>query len=94
MRYEKPVVMDLSAAARAAGLDPLGCYNGSSPAGRPWCQAGTSASVFGGKCEVGPGPGTFDPASCFPGGSATWVCVIGGAPTGPSDTCSTGTVPS
>lgn len=93
MRYQKPIVMDLGAAARrAAGQDPLGCYDGSSP-GAPsyWCQYGTSVtnpSSYG--CTFGPEPGVGDD-DCISGSSPTTTyCMVGAGGSNMGDTCTVG----
>ena len=83
MRYQKPMVMDLSAGARASGQGPLGCYNGNNPGGGiPVCGTGTNPTDFGDVCR--------------PGGTVIsyQVCAYGAAPTtGPGNpVCSNGTI--
>jgi hypothetical protein len=86
MRYEKPIVKDLSAQARATGDWPLGCYNGSSnstvcatgsgvTSGRDGCRAGSGATF--GVCAAGINPGGSNPQ-----------CAAGTG--GNADTCSAG----
>jgi len=93
MRYQKPVVMDLSAAARGQG--PLGCYNGEGPGGNQWCQSGTSPTSMPFQCNVGPNAGGIIPQdACITGNSPTvGFCMtgVGGANWG--DACTTGPVP-
>jgi hypothetical protein len=82
MRYEKPIVMDLSGRTRrASGQDPLGaCVSGFDPLapGNP-CRVGVSA---GEECSAGWNPGITPPE----------YCNLGGAPDTAS--CSTGSFPS
>ena len=84
MRYEKPIVMDLSARARSAG----GCLDGNSALGL-WesCSTGNGAQR---SCGVGAGGGDRD--LCVPGiGVSSGDCLSGNYTNG--YTCTTGTLP-
>lgn len=88
MRYEKPIVMDLGARARAAGQWPLGCYSGG-VGGGGWsdCQDGAG----GGTCQYGAsGRGNANGCTTGPqaGGGGDPVCISGSVPTEPF--CMTG----
>jgi hypothetical protein len=69
MRYEKPVVLNISTRAQmAAGEDAMGCVTG--PVANGWyesCGNGTSAN-WG--CVSGPGPSSFA-RSCISGSTAS-----------------------
>jgi hypothetical protein len=58
MRYEKPIVMNLSARARTTGQGPLGCV------------AGDAAGAWE-TCATGGNPYCSAPPSCVSGGAAT-----------------------
>ena len=95
MRYEKPLVIDMSLRARTASGEPESCYNGTTPAGMGFCQAGTSPSDFlGNQCNNGPDPGVSTPAICvsglFAGGGG---CMSGSAGTSVPDACTSGPQP-
>jgi hypothetical protein len=96
MRYHKPIVMDLSAAARsAAGQDPLGCYNGNGTVGGgETCQNGTAPPArLANPCTVGPDPGTSGDPVCISGNSpAVSFCMVGAGGSG-ADTCTSGPDP-
>jgi len=68
MRYEKPIVMDLGAGARAAGQWPLGCFSGYTGDGL-WndCQYGTNGEGMGNRCTTGPSPGSAADPVCISG---------------------------
>jgi hypothetical protein len=102
MRYEKPMVMDLS--ARAAGQIPLVCFSGNGPGGGGGCLGGTSpwytSCGAGGEadyqaCVGGSGAsGTWD--DCFSGSTpgSGGYCAAGGTPGAGSDSCTNGPTPS
>lgn len=84
MRYEKPIVMDLSAGARAAGRWPLACISGGTATDTETCGTGTAAGwtcsagtngALGDTCYEGSNPGSGW-EDCFPGSSATY-CASG-----------------
>ena len=85
MRYEKPVVMDLSAGARAAGHGPLACVPGASAVeGVESCAPGNGAGwscsggPFGGNeavCASGGDPGFGN--DCLNGTTVTGYCMGG-----------------
>lgn len=91
MRYEKPIVLDLSAGARATGQEPLGCYSGNAPGGTGLCEAGTGGTAWVNPCAVGPAPGGSGGDTCVSGAAASGGACISGAG-GPSiyDTCTVG----
>jgi hypothetical protein len=91
MRYEKPVVMDLSLRARTASGEPNGCYNGADPAGEDLCQTGGAPTSLGNQCATGPTPGGTLPPLCISGGAAL-LCMTG-AGGGTFDTCTSGPQP-
>ena len=66
MRYQKPVVMDLSAGVRASGQVPLSCFGGNFPGGLLWCGAGTSGTAPSANCVAGP-EATGGPVFCANG---------------------------
>jgi len=92
MRYQKPVVMDLSAGARATGQDPLSCYSGNTPGGQGACQMGTGGATWSGTCVTGPNAGGAGASICVGGLSAFFTCSSGTGP-GFDDTCTTGALP-
>jgi hypothetical protein len=81
MRYEKPIVMDLSAGARAAGQGPLGCIPGVD-ANNYACSTGDVAYPDLGPCTSGPVPETGWPTLCAAGPAVggEGACVGGGSP--------------
>lgn len=81
MRYEKPVVMNLDAQARAAGQEPLGCISGAD-ANNYVCATGGVAYPDIGPCTSGPTPGTGWPTVCATGPAVgtDGACVGGGSP--------------
>jgi len=78
MRYEKPIVMDLAAGARASGKAPLSCYAGPTP-GPNWylCETGGDPFTPAQSCGVGPAPGTGSATMCISGVSVISVCASG-----------------
>jgi len=64
MRYEKPLVVDLSAGARARGQGPLSCITGNGASGSEICATGNGAKSY---CAVGNGVQNPIP-SCVGGG--------------------------
>jgi len=78
MRYQKPVVMDLSAGARARGQGPLSCVGGNgAPNHTTPCTGGltvsgsdcySGGSAGGYYCEAG-ASGADDPSGCNNGTS-------------------------
>ena len=92
MRYEKPVVIDLSLRARAASGEPDGCYSGTAPAGTQICLTGGTPGPFGNQCATGPDPGVTSPPLCVPGG-APLFCLTGSIGTTTADTCTSGPQP-
>jgi hypothetical protein len=92
MRYQKPVVMDLSAGSRASGQWPLGCYNGEVGNGL-WndCQYGTTGGGPGNTCGAGPQPGGHDPSVCISGNLPPLdFCMIGTGGSDWGDSCEVG----
>ena len=76
MRYEKPIVMDLSTRARFAnGQGPLSCMDGSSPVHEGVCGTGTDPSFIA-TCTAGPTAG-----DCAGGSSAGATCLSGSTTT-------------
>ena len=93
MRYEKPIVMDLSGQARASGLMPLGCYNGTAAGLTEVCQTGTSPGSFTFNCGSGPVPAVGAGIACISGVTPeTFYCMTGGLAI-PSDNCTSGPQP-
>ncbi len=98
MRYEKPMVMDLSAGARAAGA-PFGCFDGGAPeSGSGFCQTGGSVThVNDSVCTTGPVPGLGSTnANCYSGVAVAGVltgCQSGGSVTYTLETCTSGPSP-
>jgi hypothetical protein len=97
MHYQKTVVMDLSAGARAAGQGPLGCYNGDMPGGFNWCQFGIGVSnpiLY--QCLAGPLPGPGPGEVCISGGSpatsppVVYFCMTGAGGDHWGDSCEFG----
>jgi len=86
MRYEKPLVVDLSAGARARGQWPLSCLIGNGASGTEICATGNGAKSY---CSVGNGVknpvpscvggGTVNPpGDCYSGGNASgYYCEAG-----------------
>ena len=93
MRYEKPVVIDLSLRARTASGEPEGCYSGGTPTVPATCQAGTGPSGAEHTCLLGPAPGSVFPEMCLPGLEAGSGCMSGYAGSPISDTCTSGPQP-
>ena len=95
MRYEKPLVIDLSLRARTASGEPEGCYTGISPAGTGLCQTGTSPTNFmGNQCNTGPTPDINPPPVCISGAAATGAgFCMAGASGGINDSCTSGPQP-
>jgi hypothetical protein len=94
MRYQKPVVMDLSAGARASGQWPLGCYNGTTPGGSSYCQFGTGGDSIDYVCNVGPLPDTDGFEACITGlDPMLTFCMFGSGGAPPEDTCTSGPLP-
>jgi hypothetical protein len=100
VRYQKPIIIDLSSSARATGQDPLGCYSGNTPSGLSnWCQAGTNVtnvSIY--TCVAGPVPdGNTFYGTCITGpavtGMAGAICQTGTAGNNYGDTCTSGPQP-
>jgi len=96
MRYEKPIVMDLGARARAAGQWPLGCYSGGVGSGG-WgddCQYGTTGDGIANKCTTGPMPGTAADPVCISGSVPTVLfCMTGGVGDNLDQPCASGPAP-
>jgi hypothetical protein len=92
MRYEKPIVMDLSAAARARGQGPLSCLSGDNPGGLNMCAAGVNPTTCSNTCGVGPAPrsGSGDINFCYTGPSANTICESGGSGYASFDDCTSG----
>lgn len=78
MRYEKPIVIDLSASARASGQEPLSCYPGPTP-GDDWylCETGGGPYSPVQGCNVGPAPGSGSQVMCISGVAVLSVCESG-----------------
>lgn len=75
MKYEKPIVVNLGARARAAGQDPLSCMSGNAPmGGSRICGAGASPAYVAG-CQTGNATG-----DCSSGMAASFTCLSGPAP--------------
>ena len=81
MRYEKPLVVDLSAGARARGQGPLSCITGNVAQGASTCMIGNGANEY---CSTGNsvtgscvGGGNVGGTSCYSGGSPSGYCVAG-----------------
>jgi hypothetical protein len=90
MRYEKPIVMDLSRAARSGGQQPLSCFDGGTPSGPiAYCRSGGAPASPLNPCVVGPGPGGSGEPVCYAGVGATIFCEAGGAGS-TADTCTAG----
>lgn len=88
MRYERPIVMELS--ARASGQEPLGCYDGviaDSP--NEICFAGGAPSFTEPPCWPGSSPGAAMPGDCI-GGTAAFYCEAGVSGTLDPDGCRAG----
>jgi hypothetical protein len=90
MKYEKPLVVDLSAAARSDGHEPQMCKAGNGPIGDK-CYPGASGTQSSGDCVGGMNPGTGEgcgngynawPSECADGIHASWH---GSCSAGPSD---------
>jgi len=92
MLYQKPIVMDLSASARASGLGPLSCFDGAFPGGVLWCGVGSGGNAPSANCVVGPNA-TGGPVFCANGLNTApdnW-CQSGTGGTWPGgDTCTSG----
>jgi hypothetical protein len=86
MHYEKPVVMDLSAGARAAGQEPLSCWSGSAYINGDACMVGDGNW----SCAVGPGA-TYE--TCVGGTTVTDGLCVGGSVPIASDLCTSGPAP-
>ena len=72
MRYEKPVVINISAGARTAtGLWPMSCVDGTSPVDQGVCGNGTTPTYNSG-CVAGP-----DAGDCAGGSAAGFTCLSG-----------------
>ena len=96
MRYEKPLVIDMSLRARTASGGLESCYDGNSASGGAgWCVVGTLPSMppyY--QCTTGLTPGGGTPAMCISGGSAgSGGCVTGAAGTTVEDSCTSGPQP-
>ena len=90
MRYEKPVVIDLSLRARTASGEPNGCYVGFVPGDTGICQTGTGPTgSLDYQCATGPNPGVSSPAMCIPGGDPSGMCNTGASGTW-EDSCTSG----
>ena len=93
MHYEKPIVMDLSIPAKAAGQEPESCINGTVPAGLLFCQTGGTPMNTGDTCNAGPQPGAGGADLCVAGDiPASSYCEIGTGAT-LTDFCTTGPSP-
>lgn len=78
MRYEKPIVMDLSAAARTSGQGPLSCYAGGVPGPLFYlCETGGDPYNPAQSCGVGPAPGTGSETMCISGAVVASLCESG-----------------
>jgi hypothetical protein len=68
MRYEKPIVMDLSARARSAtGQEPLACIDGWGASAPAVCNSGgAGGGLTGDDCLAGPSAGIFAPRAPLP----------------------------
>ena len=86
MRYEKPVVINLSKSA-VQGEDSMACMPGGNVLGfctaggdPTFCAAGTSGAAYPGE-DCYPGAAPTEGFACVPGGAATgFECATGGAP--------------
>jgi hypothetical protein len=80
MRYEKPIVMDLSARARSAtGQEPLACIDGWGASAPAVCNSGgAGGGLTGDDCLAGPSAGIF----CAAGPAAIAECSGGAVPMG------------
>ena len=78
MRYEKPVVIDISLRARMVSGEPNSCYPGATP-GPDWylCETGGDPFSPAQSCTVGPAPGTGSTNMCISGVSVLSVCESG-----------------
>ncbi len=88
MRYGKPLVVDLSAGARAAGQGPLGCYNGDGANG--WsevCYTGTGPRYSIPPCRTGNRPPAV--GDCI-GGSSAFCCESGASGSNDPNGCRSG----
>ena len=93
MRYQKPIVMDLSGQARASGLTPLGCYNGTAAGITEFCQTGGSPLPALFNCGSGPVPAVGPGFACISGAMPeTSFCMIGTGATA-IDACTSGPQP-
>ena len=81
MRYEKPLVVDLSAGARARGQGPLSCITGNGAQGANTCMTGNGAKEYcsNGNSVTGScvGGGNVGGTSCYSGVSPTGYCEVG-----------------
>ena len=86
MRYEKPLVINLSKSA-VQGEDTMACMPGGSVLGYcttgndpQFCAAGTSGTVYAG-LDCYPGAAPMADYACVPGGAASgFECSSGGTP--------------
>jgi hypothetical protein len=91
MRYEKPIVMDLSAGARSTvGQGPLSCMDGTTPGGVGMCSVGTGGASVGVLCTVGPAPGSSSPSICYSGVVVDNLCEAGTVGNAVADDCTVG----
>ena len=73
MRYQKPIVVELNASARASGQVPLSCMSGTgATAYEGVCGAGTSPT-YNAACASGPA----NAGDCAGGATAAFTCLSG-----------------
>ncbi len=77
MKYNKPMVVDLGAAAMGQNT-PNSCYSGPTP-GDLWylCETGGDPYTPAQGCVVGPAPGTGSLIMCISGAAPLSVCASG-----------------
>jgi hypothetical protein len=92
IKYQKPVLIDLSSAAHsAAGTDPSSCYDGASPGGFGICGTGTSGGDWGQECTTGRGAVGVGGGMCIAGpGPFSGYCINGGGGDNYGDSCTSG----
>ena len=95
MRYEKPIVVDLSMPAKAAGQEPESCINGGTPAGPilQMCQTGGNPNNLLNGCSTGPQPGGGGSPFCVSGNSPITIYCMTGTGAASADTCTSGPTP-
>jgi hypothetical protein len=78
MRYEKPIVIDLSQRARTVSGEPNSCYAGTTPGEDFYlCETGGVPYTPAQSCGVGPAPGTGSSTMCISGVSVLSLCESG-----------------